>query len=120
VRSAGYHAHYTFRGWTIEEEVPYLDVSAALTPDERTLTLAVVNRHPDASIDAELRLVGMRAATSCTIEQVGGAAFAVGDCNTLDDPDRVGITRQTVEIDRTQPRHAFAPRSLTMLTIPVG
>jgi alpha-N-arabinofuranosidase len=119
VSCPGYRAQFTFRGWAIDEEVPYLDVSAALAPDKHRLTLAVVNRHHDAPIDVELRLVGMRAGGSCAVEQVGGPDFAAEDRNTLEEPSRVGVTRMSWDIDSLRPRCTFAPRSLTMLTIPV-
>ena len=42
--------------WRVDEEIPYLDVSAALGHDGRTLTIGVVNRHADTPIEAELQL----------------------------------------------------------------
>lgn len=35
VACEGYRARYEFRGWQIDEDVPYLDVAAALAPDAR-------------------------------------------------------------------------------------
>lgn len=120
VSCPSYRARYTFRGWAIDDEVPYLDVSAALAPGGQTLTLAVVNRHHDAPIEAELRLVGLRAGTTCAVGRLGGQAVAASDRNTLDDPDRVGVTQTTVELSGSRPTYAFAPRSLTLLTLPVA
>src|SRR5207245_2287613 len=37
VRCEGYRAQYTFRGWKIDEEVPYLDIAVALSPDGRSV-----------------------------------------------------------------------------------
>jgi len=115
----GYRARYTFRTWPIDEEVSYLDVSAALAPDKRTLTLAVVNRRHDEAQEVELRFVGMRPGSTWTTAQVGGPEFAASDRNTLADPDRIGIVRETVEQTDISRSWTFAPRSLTMLTLPI-
>lgn len=120
VDCAGYRARYTFRAWTIDEEVPYLDVVAALAPDCRTLVVSIVNRHPDAPIEVDLRLVGMRAGTACTAEQVGGAEIGAQACNTLEDPHRVGVTRSHWDADALRPRYTVSPCALTMLTLPLG
>ena len=115
----GYRARHVFRTWPIDEEVPYLDVSAALAPNGRSLTLAVVNRHHDEPIEVELRFAGMDPGSTYTVEQVGGPEYAATDRNTLEDPDRVGVTRQMVDVSSADRAWAFAPRSLTMLTVPV-
>ena len=112
-----YHGHYTFRGWTIDEPVPYLDVAAALAPDGHTLTLGVVNRHPDTAIDAELRLVGARAGSECVAEQVSGPNALAR--NTFEHPDLVGVKRSNWTPDTDWPLYSFPPSSLTMLTIPL-
>lgn len=114
----GYRARYTFRGWKIDEEVPYLDVSAALAPDGRTLALGVVNRHPDTSIAAELRLVGARPASTCTAEVVTGPD--VRATNSFAQPDLITVARSSWEADATGPVYTFAPHSLTMLSLPLG
>lgn len=119
VDSPSYRAQFSFRTWPIDEDVPYLDVSAALAPDKRTLTLAVVNRHHDAAIDAELRFVGMRVGREWAVEEVGGPQFAVMDRNTLEDPHRIGVTRHVVDGDNRPSSWTFAPRALTMLTLPL-
>jgi alpha-L-arabinofuranosidase len=109
---------YTFRGWAIDEEVPYLDVAAALAPDGRTLVLCVVNRHADTAVEAELRLPGMRPATTCLAETVDGPDVVA--YNTWEQPDCVGVTRAEWAADATRPHYRFAPHSLAMLTIPLG
>lgn len=114
----GYRAHYTFRGWTIDEEVPYLDVAAALAPDGRTLALGVVNRHPDAPIPVELRLVGAQPAATCTADEVNGPDLYT--CNSFVQPDLVGVTRHSWEANALRPAYTFPPHSLTMLTIPLS
>jgi alpha-N-arabinofuranosidase len=118
IQCDGYRAQYAFRGWAIDEEIPYLDVAAALAPDERTLMLGVVNRQSDAAIDAELRLVGMQPAATCLAETVGGPETT--SYNSLEQPDLVGVTRSDWAADAHRPRYSFAPHSVTMLTIPLG
>jgi alpha-L-arabinofuranosidase len=114
----GYRARYEFRGWAIDEEVPYLDVCAAIAPDKRTLTIGVVNRHPDAPIEAELGLVGVRAAATCMAETVSGPD--VHARNSFEEPDLVGVAGSTWAADAVRPTYAFTPHALTMLTIPLG
>ena len=117
VTCEGYRARYSFRTWSIDEEVPYLDVGAALAPDGRTITLGVVNRHPDVPIAAELRLVGARAASECVSELV--TASDAQARNTFEQPDRVRVQKGTWTANTDWPTYTFPPHALTMLTIPL-
>ena len=114
----GYQAQYTFRGWAIDEEIAYLDVSAALSPDEGTLGLCVVNCHADTAIEAELLLGDLRPAAACQADIVDGPAILSYNC--MEQPDTVGITHATWTTGTRAPRYTFPPHSLTMLTIPLG
>ncbi len=118
VHCDGYRAQYAFRGWSIDEEIPYLDVAAALAPDERTLMLGVVNRHADATIDAELLLGDLRPTAACLAETVDGPD--VGSYNSMEQPDTVAVTRTTWSAGAHAPRYTFPPHTLTMLTMPLG
>jgi alpha-N-arabinofuranosidase len=117
VQCAGYRAQYSFRGWSIDEEVPYLDVLATRAAGGATLTLGVVNRHRDAAIEAELRLVGMRAATECTTETLSGPAPEAR--NSFEQPDLVRPVRAPWAPETARRRYTFPAHSLTMLTIPL-
>jgi alpha-N-arabinofuranosidase len=114
----GFHLPLELYDWPIDDEVPYLDVSAALAADGRTLTLAVVNRHPEAPIDAEIRLVGARPAAVARVEQVTGTDARAR--NTAEQPDLVRVTRATWSPDPAHPTFAFPPRALTMLHVVLG
>jgi len=118
VRCEGYRAQYTFRTWKIDEEIPYLDVSAALSPDGRTLTLGVVNRHPDAAIDAEVRLVGARAGAAGTAEELSGPDITAR--NSFEQPDLVTVQRRAWTPDSARITYSFASHSMTLLTLPLG
>ena len=118
VRCEGYRAQYTFRTWTIDEEIPYLDVSAALSPDGKTLTLGVVNRHPDAAIDAELRLVGASVGAAGTAEELSGPDVAAR--NSFEQPDLVTVQRRAWTPGPGRITYSFAPHSMTLLTLPLG
>jgi alpha-N-arabinofuranosidase len=118
VRGEGYRATYAFREWAIDKEIPYLDVAAAIAPDERTLALGVVNRHADAAIEAELQLAGLQPKAECLAEVVDGPD--VGSYNSMEQPDVVGITRHAWTADAQQPRYRFSPHSLTVLTLLLG
>jgi alpha-N-arabinofuranosidase len=117
VRCEGYRTRYEFRGWAIDEEVPYLDVCAAIAPDERMLTVGLVNRHPDAPIDAELRLVGAHAAATCVAETVSGPDVRAR--NSFAEPDLVDVANSTWAADAVRPTYTFPPHAVTMLTIPL-
>jgi alpha-N-arabinofuranosidase len=133
VHCEGYRARYTFHDaavprqgvhlplelydWVIDEHVAYLDAAAALALDGRTLVLGVVNRHPDAPIEAELRLVGADPASTCLVEQVSGPHAQAR--NTFDQQDLIGVTRGTWSPRTAEPVYTFAPHALTMLTIPL-
>ncbi|CAH0295194.1 hypothetical protein [Roseomonas sp. CECT 9278] len=47
---------------------PYLDVLASATPDRRTVTVLLINRHPNAAIAARLTLGGAGGAASLATE----------------------------------------------------
>ena len=78
----------------------------------------MLNRHPDAPIEAELRLVGVRAAATCVAETVSGPDVRAR--NSFEEPDLVGVTGSTWAADAVRPTYAFPPHAVTMLTIPLG
>lgn len=117
VSCEGYHASYTFRGWTIDEEVPYLDVSAALAPDGRAVLVGVVNRHPDAPIETELRFVGAWPPAVRTAETVTGPDISAR--NSFEQPNLVRVARSAWSVDTGHSPYTFPAHSLTMLTVPL-
>jgi alpha-L-arabinofuranosidase len=77
----------------------------------------VVNRHPDAPIEAELRLVGVRAAATCVAETVSGPDVRAR--NSFEEPDLVGVVGSTWAADAVRPTYTFPPHAVAMLTIPL-
>jgi alpha-N-arabinofuranosidase len=95
---------------------PYLDVSATRSSDGRKLTVAVVNRHRDAAIEAKVRLLDAGCAR--------GTAFVVngpdpGAKNSFAQPDNVGVVHAAVEMRGGELRHCFAPHSVTVIALSV-
>lgn len=118
VRCDGYRAQYTFRTWQVDEQVPYLDVSAALAPDQRTLTICVVNRHPDVAVPTELRIIGAQVKETCTAEELTGPSIEA--TNSFEQPDLVTVQQRAWTADATHPVYTFPAHSMTLLTLPLG
>ena len=95
------------------DEVPYLDVSATLDPDSRTVALFVVNRHETEEITASIENAGLAPRGEAQVTQISGDDPHAG--NSFETPDVITPaamkpvpTGQTFE-------YAFAPLSLTLL-----
>ncbi|NPV60619.1 MAG: hypothetical protein HPY75_13295 [Actinobacteria bacterium] len=90
-------------------EVPYLDVSATRT--DRSITLAVVNRHPSRIIEAAITWEGLE------VSEAGGAVVLTSasylDGNSLECPDAV---RPISSAWSDTGAYRFPPHSLTVLT----
>lgn len=55
-------------------DVPYLDALASRSADGRVLTLLLVNKHPEAAIEARIALAGIAGAASVTAETLSAGA----------------------------------------------
>jgi alpha-N-arabinofuranosidase len=55
-------------------EVPYLDVLASATPDRRTVTVLLINRHPSSAIATQVTLGGASGAATLTSETLSADA----------------------------------------------
>ena len=93
--------------------VPDLDVSA--TTDGRALQLAVINRHRDRAIRADLTLDGRRdiLPPRASVKQL--SADDVLASNTLSNPDAV-VLRDLGVLDLPEPTYEFPPHSITLLS----
>ena len=77
----------------------------------------MVNRHPDAPIEATLRLPGLRPATSCTAQTVDGPDVMAR--NTFEQLDLVQVARSEWQADALRPSYTFPAHLATLLTIPL-
>jgi alpha-N-arabinofuranosidase len=94
------------------DDVPYLDVSAAL--DNGQLVLNAVNRHPDQSLAADFEIEDKQFSGPVAVSEVTGP-------NTKSENDFGKTTVQTVERSATAEarrlRYTFPPHSYTMLKV---
>lgn len=92
------------------DDVPYLNVSAAL--DNGEVILNVVNRHRDQPIAAEIELEDRQFAGAVAVSEVNGP-----DIKAENDFDKTTV--KTVERSTTAEgrrlRYSFPPHSFTML-----
>lgn len=96
-----------------------LDVSATTDEDGRVLHVAVINRSPDQDVEALLELEGRRLPTTAAAHVLGADAGDLFAVNTIDAPDAVRLAGP-VEVPMRDGRHAFPPRSVTVLDLDLG
>jgi alpha-L-arabinofuranosidase len=99
--------------------VPYVDASATLREEGgRTLCLAVVNRHKDEGVECQIRLDGFSVGdTAAVFELTGGGPKAR---NTVQEPEAVCVRTLPPVRPSTNFVHTFAPRSATVIEIPLA
>ena len=111
-------------GWDGAADIPVIDAvatvhSAAATGDRRTVSMAIVNRHPAETVNVEIRAPGR------TLEFVGASAITAASkdsFNDIDHPD--DVTARSVESmqsdrDRTV-SVGLAPHSVTVVDMSAG
>jgi alpha-N-arabinofuranosidase len=80
--------------------------------------IAVINRHRDATIRADLSLDGHALPTRVSVKDLGADVDDVLASNSLSDPDRVALRdRGLVEWSGTT--YDFPPHSITLLAFDV-
>ena len=81
----------------LNEPVPFIDLSATITEDGKTVYLHIVNRHETEASDMEIsfRKFKPRRASHLYI-----AGETIEDRNTLDNPKNVRIQKASVKIER--------------------
>jgi alpha-N-arabinofuranosidase len=93
--------------------IPYLDASATLSEDGRTLYLAVINRHDAETLPAEIRLEGWRPAPAGKVIWLEADHYMTE--NTFAQPDRVTIKERPLEAGSPAMTYRFPPHSVTIL-----
>jgi alpha-N-arabinofuranosidase len=91
-----------------------LDVSASLDPDEKRLTVHVVNRDATEGQDALIELAGGCFAGDLRVRTVTGSSLSAA--NTFADPEAVTATEESREIPPSDRfAYSFPPRSVSAL-----
>jgi alpha-N-arabinofuranosidase len=100
--------------------VPYLDAQATLREDGRgrTLCLAVVNRHKDEPIECGIRLDGFSTLGFAAVFELTGSSPLAR--NSMTDPNAVTVKSRDSFKAGPDFVHMFAPRSVTVLEIPLA
>jgi alpha-N-arabinofuranosidase len=99
-------------------DLPYLDASATLDPDRRTLYLSLVNRHRAEPLEIDVRLVDAAAHAG------GQAHLLVHDdpeaMNSHERPDNVRTRSEPAGVKGDRFSYALHPHSYAVLALPLG
>jgi alpha-N-arabinofuranosidase len=96
------------------EHVPFVDLSATMTEDRKTLYLHLVNRH-------ESELTELRVFFRSLKPKKGSAQCVTGeslkDRNTFDTPDKVKIEKTSVKVEKGECVVKLSPHSVTVVKL---
>ncbi|MGH9846412.1 MAG: alpha-L-arabinofuranosidase C-terminal domain-containing protein, partial [Blastocatellia bacterium] len=93
------------------QNASYLDVSARLRPDGKTLEIFVVNRDLQNDIEADVHVAGTQVHGPVSVATLN--ADSLTDWNSLDKPDRVRVTRTQLQVEGERFKHRFPAHSIT-------
>jgi len=93
----------------------YLDVAATADPSSHTVTLYVINRHPERALPADLTLLGGRAVGQALICEINGET--TGTRNSFEKPDAVGVKRRSLAADIALQSYQFPAHSVTVMKL---
>lgn len=92
-----------------------LDVAATRDRERREITLAVVNRHRDAAIEATIQLdEGFPIGQAAAFEVNGASPEAV---NSFAQPDAVGVRASAPPVEGGRLRYSFPAHSVTVMRL---
>ena len=95
------------------EPFDYLDAAATIDPGTHTLTLCVVNRHPELDLMAELVLRHGEARGKGEVYEINGPSVTAR--NSFDEPGVVGVTHDTWPVRGSRLDYTFRAHSVTVL-----
>jgi alpha-N-arabinofuranosidase len=93
--------------------VPYLDIAAVLSKDERKLTLFCVNRHLDQDIRTELNIAGFRAGGRAQVEVLG--SDSIYDVNDELRPEAITPLHSSIDVRDNTANVTFPRASVTRI-----
>jgi len=97
------------------EDVPYLDVAAALSHDIKTLTLFCVNRSLTADISAKIHLHDFPAAQTASVHTLSSSALSGANDEVA--PTRVTPVDREEAVQSEQWTHTFPHASVTVISV---
>ncbi|MBN2698629.1 MAG: alpha-N-arabinofuranosidase, partial [Bacteroidales bacterium] len=100
----------------IFNDIPYLDVSAALNEPEKTLVVNVVNRHETNGIETDIVLQTGEFTGNATVHEVNGGTIEATNTKT---EEGVSIVSENIKFKGNTIRYTFPAHSLTQFEIPI-
>jgi alpha-N-arabinofuranosidase len=97
------------------ENVPYLDVTAALDESKKTLSIFCVNRSLNIDIPADIAVRGFAGSANAEVQTLRSAS--ISDENDDDDPERVTPVTTQEKISNSRIQHIFPHESVTVITL---
>ena len=97
------------------ETIPYLDVSATMNEQATELSLAVINRHKEESIEAEISLAGFHPEQTATVYEINGPS--VDAKNSFAEPDIVCVIEKEFPEAADGFGYEFPAHSITLLKL---
>ena len=114
VQSATFDSKTMSPAFRAVKGAPYLNVSARLRPDGKTVDLFVVNRNLKEAILGNVQFVGGSTAPSARVALLH--ADDLNSRNTFDEPERVVIKNESVQLSDGALAHRFPAHSMVRLT----
>ena len=97
------------------ENVPYLDVTAALDQSKKKLMIFCVNRSLDVDIPADIAVRNFAAIASAEVQTLRSAS--ISDENDDDEPQRVTPVINQEKVSNGHMQHVFPHESVTVITL---
>lgn len=97
------------------DDVPYLDVTAALDASKKTLSIFCVNRSLDVDIPADIAIREFGAAGNAEVQTL--RSTSISDENDDEDPERVVPARNEEHVSGGHMQHTFPHESVTVITL---
>jgi len=99
------------------KEVPYIDSSATLTVDGKTLFIATVNSYKNAGVEAKIHLRNISVKRKGRVFELNGPDAMA--CNDLENPEKVKITEKKINNAGNNFSFEFPPHSATVIELKV-
>jgi alpha-L-arabinofuranosidase len=97
------------------DDVPYLDVTAALDESKKALSIFCVNRSLDIDIPADVVVRDFAGSGSAEVQTLRSAS--ISDENDDDEPERVVPVTNEEKVSNGHLRHIFPHESVTVITL---
>jgi alpha-N-arabinofuranosidase len=97
------------------DNVPYLDVTAALDESKKALSIFCVNRSLDIDIPADILMRNFGGSGNAEVQTLRSAS--ISDENDDDEPERVVPVTNQEKVSNGHLQHIFPHESVTVITL---